>query len=389
MLTQFNINTPYPSDPFKDIYTRIRDIKERFKERWELSHYFGESTDTTNPKCDGIHKMVNLPYIDNVESKAGAGVLYVSKNVYNRIDLCFKNSEGDYHLTHNGSLPDELFPTIVSGITTSHILCIITISDGRFLAGGAGGLILRSNDAVTWTTHSTGSTQYVQGLAYNGSNLYVAVGTNGYIGTSTDTINWTTRTTGTTQSFNAIIYANGLFVAVTSSCAIFTSPDGITWTSRLSVGIDRNEFHDVAYGNGLFVAVGNPMTLDIYTSPDGITWTKRSCANSGTLRGITFGNGKFVTVGDSGYVFTSTDGIIWERKGGRHLSSLMGICYHDPVFVACGMNGSILIIDKDLNFVSRTSKTTNLLRSITYGGYGTIAFVIVGDSGTIIKGQVG
>jgi hypothetical protein len=55
-----------------------------------------------------------------------------------------------------------------------------------------------------------------------------------------------------------------------------------------------NDLRGVAYGNGLFVAVGDRGT--ILTSPDGVNWTERT---SGTnwLFGVTYGNGTFVAVG--------------------------------------------------------------------------------------------
>ena len=62
------------------------------------------------------------------------------------------------------------------------------------------------------------------------------------------------------------------------------------------------------------MTVGNSGT--ILTSNDGISWTKRTSGTSKVyLGGVTYGNGLFVTVGES--IFTSTDGIYWtERNSG-------------------------------------------------------------------------
>ena len=69
-----------------------------------------------------------------------------------------------------------------------------------------------------------------------------------------------------------------------------TSPDGITWTSRTSA--DNNSWNDVTYGNGLFVAVSQSGTIDnrIMTSQNGITWTLRTSAANLWWYTVTYGN---------------------------------------------------------------------------------------------------
>ncbi|MEW6571080.1 MAG: hypothetical protein AB1390_07895 [Nitrospirota bacterium] len=64
------------------------------------------------------------------------------------------------------------------------------------------------------------------------------------------------------------------------------------------------------YSGDIFVIVG---AGGIIYSPDGVNWTISS-AYEGILRGITYGNGTFVTVGDSGAILTSPDGIEWTPR---------------------------------------------------------------------------
>ena len=76
-----------------------------------------------------------------------------------------------------------------------------------------------------------------------------------------------------------------------------------------------NYLYGVTYGNGLFVTVGQSGT--ILTSPDGTSWTERTSGTSNKLYGVTYGNGLFVTVGYSGTILTSPDGNSWtERTSG-------------------------------------------------------------------------
>ncbi|MDG1177172.1 MAG: cell wall-binding protein, partial [SAR324 cluster bacterium] len=51
-------------------------------------------------------------------------------------------------------------------------------------------------------------------------------------------------------------------------------------------------------------------------------WTKRNSGTKKHLRGITYGNRKFVMVGNAGTILTSTNSITWRKiKSGtsRHL----------------------------------------------------------------------
>ena len=67
----------------------------------------------------------------------------------------------------------------------------------------------------------------------------------------------------------------------------------------------------ITYGNGKFVAVGNS-GKGAY-SPDGINWTAISdMKNEGSnLLAITYSNGIFVAVGAFGRGVYSTDGVTW------------------------------------------------------------------------------
>lgn len=108
--------------------------------------------------------------------------------------------------------------------------------------------------------------------------------------------------------------SQGLFVVFSnggSADECVTSPDGITWTNRT---IASQTWWDVAYSPALdlWCAVGGSAGPVIYTSPDGITWTSRTSTHPGnSLRGVAWGGGYFVAVGDSGDIERSTDGVTW------------------------------------------------------------------------------
>lgn len=90
---------------------------------------------------------------------------------------------------------------------------------------------------------------------------------------------------------------------------------------------------NLVYGNGIYVAVG-PSYGTIMTSTDGETWTTpNTSAGSHSWQSIAASDGKFILVGNSGYVTTSVDGITWEtpyqlkdEKGSIVSIILYGVC---------------------------------------------------------------
>ncbi len=118
----------------------------------------------------------------------------------------------------------------------------------------------------------------------------------------------------------------------------------------------------VTYGNGLFVTVGH--VGPILTSPDGITWTERTSGISASLRGVTYGNGLFVTVSLRGTIHTSPDGITWTEKTSGISESLIGVTYGNGLFVTVGLGGTILTYSDRVTWTSRTSGTSNSLYGV-------------------------
>ena len=76
------------------------------------------------------------------------------------------------------------------------------------------------------------------------------------------------------------------------------SVDGQTWVAMS--GLPSATFRSVTYGNGRFVAVGDKVA---YYSLDGETWVAMSGVSTAYLYGVTYGNGRFVAVGYNGNSF--------------------------------------------------------------------------------------
>ena len=164
-----------------------------------------------------------------------------------------------------------------------------------------------------------------KGVVY-GNGIFVAT-SGAFRAYSYNGISWTELIPAGWQ-IDSIEYANGLFVGVGFASVgspgvptgfVNTSPDGLTWTSRTPAA--NIWWQDITFGNGLFVAVAQSGTGNrVMTSPNGINWTSRSTPMDADFKGVAYGNGVFVAVSTggagvtAGNVMTSTDGITWTQR---------------------------------------------------------------------------
>ena len=148
--------------------------------------------------------------------------------------------------------------------------------------------------------------------------------------------------------------------------------------------IGRDTIFSITYGNGMFVAVGN--SGNIVTSTDGITWTRQTSPISARLWLVTYGNGMFVVFSDSGSIVTSTDGITWTKQTSPVSTRLESITYRNGMFVAVGNSGSIVTSTDGITWTKQTSPISADFSSVTYGNG---MFVAVGESGSIVTSTDG
>jgi hypothetical protein len=239
----------------------------------------------------------------------------------------------------------------------------------------------------TWTSRTSGTNNFVTGIAY-GNNLYILVsGSSGTIITSPDAVTWTSRTLGTTRSLCDVTYGNNQFVAVGGYGTIRTSPDGITWTNRT---FDTTEFAAVCYGNNLYVATGS--NGSIFTSPDGIFWTSRTSGTTVYLGCVIYANNQFVVLGNSspnGVILTSPDGISWTTRYSPAVNELMSVTYGNGLYVVVGpkirtsSDNGITWIERNASMIDPTA---GYLTSVVYDGH---RFVAGSNDGLIITSSDG
>ena len=185
----------------------------------------------------------------------------------------------------------------------------------------------------------------------------------------------------TKQTLRTVLYTLSCFIFL---CATQSTQAQTTWTIRSSAA--DNGWRSVTYGNGLFVAVANSGTGNrVMTSPDGITWTARTSAADNSWHSVTYGNGLFVAVAQTGTgnrVMTSPDGITWTTRTSAADFSWNSVTYGNGLFVALdnsGSSNSLMTSPDGITWTTRTSAANNGWSSVTYGNG---LFVAVASSGT-------
>jgi hypothetical protein len=219
---------------------------------------------------------------------------------------------------------------------------------------------------------------------------FVAVGT-GCVMTSPDGITWTARTPAAANgAYNGIAYGNGIFVASNTNTGagsdFMTSPNGVTWTSL--VPPVKSSWRGLTFGNGLFVSVAASASKDsftVMTSNNGSTWTVRTGAVNNSWYSVVYGNGLFVAVsitGTGNRVMTSPDGISWTSRTSAADNQWYDVTLGDGRFIAVAQSGTgnrVMTSEDGINWSTETSAVDNNWRGVAYGKG---CFAAVANTGT-------
>jgi hypothetical protein len=170
---------------------------------------------------------------------------------------------------------------------------------------------------------------------------------------------------------------------------------GSVWT--LETASENNSWIGITYGNGLFVAVSQSGTNRIMTSPDGITWTARTAPEANAWSSITYGNGLFVAVAYFGAnrVMTSPDGINWTARTAP-LSQWNSVTYGNGLYVAVSVDADVstpkvMTSPDGINWTSRLAALNVPWYSVTFGNglFVAVTSYAVSDPSKIMTSQDG
>ena len=176
---------------------------------------------------------------------------------------------------------------------------------GKFVVGGtvAKGLIMSSADGFQWSKTRLSRFAFLTEVEYSPlKRRFVALSLGNRIFYSNSLSVW--ASTRIDYTLRDVAWGGSQFVAVGASGATVSSRNGVTWNYSY-VG-SAHDLESVAWSGERFLAVGWTFTgYTLRESIDGIHWTEAfSGPNPGIPRAVCWGNGKFIVVGDNGFVGT-------------------------------------------------------------------------------------
>jgi hypothetical protein len=237
----------------------------------------------------------------------------------------------------------------------------LIFADGKFAAVGldtkmTNALFLSSADGVLWTRQPLENSRILTDVAY-GNGRFVTVGLEGFLAHSTNGLDWISVTNFLRDPpalFQTLDFVNGEFMA-----AFVERGTSIIWPMTLALstnGTDWQEngpwvpgFRHVAYGRRIYVGLGQNDCVPCgseYFSADGRTWESRPFPGDVNGLAIAYANGVFAVSGwgTPSALLTSTNGVTWDEfRIGQH-DFLGAMTYGERRFVAVG-NGLIAVSD--------------------------------------------
>jgi hypothetical protein len=224
------------------------------------------------------------------------------------------------------------------------------------------------------------------------TNLFVAVGLDGLRLASADGTTWGDKQTGREgESYRAVAFGNGLFVAVGSfggDNILASTADGKLWKTGKHEAKYVKYIRGLTFGDGKFLALGgDPGSVGssspfVMFSKDGLAWDgPHDIPGKHILRRAAWSGERFVAVGDRGRRAASKDGKKWEEAPeAKAIDTLVDVAFGNGVFVGVGLNGLRMRSEDGLKWTSRqTGEEGEHLNSVVFASG---KFVAVGVGAT-------
>lgn len=246
----------------------------------------------------------------------------------------------------------------ISDYDTRGELTTIVFGNGVLLAGNDE-VVLRSEDGLEWVEVDLAESKGSGDLAF-ANEVFVRIFDDGEWQISSDGETWTKHKSLNHMSFNALETLEGHFIAAGNSPGNFAhSEDGETWTQRESR--TNSVILEVVKGNGIYLAATEEGS--VLLSVDSESWITIEIAEFGQIRGLAYGNGKFVLYGDPSSnpsyrkFATSIDGRNWTFS-----NDLSGVPYNRLKF----LNGEFISYGSSSYATSKDGLNWNILEDFEY-----------------------
>lgn len=254
----------------------------------------------------------------------------------------------------------------------------LTVFSNTYYAAGLGGVLLSSQDGVTWVDQSTGYTNAF--LAATTGNQLLVLGGNDQLVISSNGLSWQQITNPASDSPGALGFANGRFVYLGVAGSIATSTNIVDWETDRPID-GQQQFTGFCYGNGVFVGLG---WRGIYSSQNGTTWTKvYTPIGNGPTTGV-FAKGSFVTGDFDGHLYQSDDGLAWRQSTVTLGGSIQVLLFDGSRYIAVLNNGTSFATSMDATNWTQIAPPTaaNVLTALAANG----RLVCGGASGALAYG---
>lgn len=280
---------------------------------------------------------------------------------------------------------------------TSLALTTITYANGTYVAGGINGVLLASNDGVSWKLLKSPVAKNLKSIKFvNGS--FVAVGDLGAMLVSDNGYDW--KDVSIYSYFGYADIATNpqdksymLIGTNTKYALIGTGYDLSTW--NFYQGLTTTYLvNSVVCGEINCVIVGNK-GMNLSSDNNGKSWSLLKSGTEYTLQSVA-NNGKItVAVGNNGVILVSNDnGLTWETStAGNGKYSLMDVKYYNDNFYSVGTNGTLLRSSDGYKWETLKSGVATTLQSIVFAP--TLVdsefypFMILGDNGVMLASRDG
>lgn len=270
------------------------------------------------------------------------------------------SSDGQIAVSNNGI---NWRNALTSPATFAHV----AYGNDLWVALGPGNLLV-SSDGISWEQLAyPESSDY--GVSYMGPNCIEfanglwTVATRETIITSPDLINWTLRLLYSDAQFNHLVYANNNWLVRTDDTSVlYTSVDGIIWNQIDGAGI----CYGLNYVNNYWFLFNS--NKDIYRATDNNYNWQRVITAPNIIRGVAYGKGLYVFVGDNGYIGTTPNLASLTVRDSKFGASLIrDIVFVNNLFVAVGYDSKIATSPDGINWTLRNSGfTVPFIMSIAY-----------------------